>query len=194
MKAASAASRSPAPKPKHVIQDKRDSKKPTKEKDPFEALLKEKKVANKRMNAIRALPNKGSGEDVDEKTALFNARTGVELSLCVHTPRGSASPAGSDVMKREDRDRLLGSQRGKAIGDLLASDKEKKGRLDARSRFDGVPFWRRGQEEENKRMIADSTPLPTLPVCNGDPLMKNLKTVVDGRCSFALSLLSLFRI
>jgi hypothetical protein len=173
-------------KSKVSTKDKGKGKKPA--AAPFDKLLKEKKHFDKRMGAVQnrttrhhtdaTIEQGREGDWENEAVALANAQKGFELGFDSDSPPGSLTPSESDnVMKAEDQARLLGSERGKAITNLLASDREKKEKLDASTRVFGVPLW---VENKRARHDPDSICLPKLSLdCKGHPVTNLLKLAVE---------------
>lgn len=144
-------------------------KKRTKESDPLEFLLREKRAADKRGNGAIAFQraedtlarmsmrssdaeDEDSAMDVDwadEEAARRAVREGARMgwssaSPPAHTP-GRSSDA-EDMIEEEDRERLLGKGRGKAVGRILEKDraaaaKKGQGKVVEKDVVLGVPLW-----------------------------------------------------
>jgi len=173
--------------------------------DIFDMLLKEKRLARKHVGSNRLTRSRAAGQHCmrsemdgeddskwskgqrehwsDEKAALENARIGFELAFESNGSPESQSPSGSNVvMKTEDQDRLLGSERGKAISELLADDRARQEKTQADGKVPGVSLWRTDQPiDDSMNVDANSLPLWGGNDSDADPISTLLKSAVKRR-------------
>jgi hypothetical protein len=143
----------PGKRPTVVVQNAQPKSKPTKRtSDPLDRLLKEKKHADKKGNGVDAL--KMAENALAERAALEAAKEGAKIRWASESPRASVERDEEDEEGAEDnaeegeegilddkaRERLLGSKRGKVVGDILVKDMQKKEK-DKMGKVAGVSFW-----------------------------------------------------
>jgi hypothetical protein len=179
--------------------------------DPFDQLLKEKKLVEKRMSAVRShrmTASKkeymrseidGEGADFDNHeenwtnnvAALANARKGFGIGHYSTSPSKSLSPNEDDILvKAEDQERLLGSERGKAVFGIFAKDREKNEAVGMKARAPGVPLWQESEAGGSNQTV-NSNSLPRLFIDHEsakiDPILKQLICAIqlNGKLSLA---------
>ena len=178
---------------------------------PFDQLLKEKKLVEKRMSAVRPHRMSASKKDylrseIDDEgadfnnheenwtnkvTALANTRKGFGIGHYSTSPSKSPSPNEDDILvKAEDQERLLGSERGKAVYDIFSKDREKNETVGMKARAPGVPLWQESEAGGGNQTV-NSNCLPRLFVDNEnakfDPILKQLICAIqlNGKLSLA---------
>src|SRR3984885_11990816 len=158
--------------------------------DPLEELLKEKRLADKRgkgAEAFRlaevALAGKDSlleemnEEDWTNEDAARMAVAERERMELKSSP--IVNDAGNDemVLDAEDKQRLLGEERGRAIENILDGDRAKTRKDKENERVFGVSFW---SEDLGENMAIDGvTSLPAL--TDSHPVLQLLKASVDRK-------------
>jgi hypothetical protein len=158
--------------------------------DPLGALLKEKQRADKdgkgrvafrlAEDAMRAGSPLSEDSDEGEPADWTNeaaARAAVKSQI---NGWGTSSPGPSDgdevSLNDEDRCRLLGEKRGKAVVSILANDRAKKEAAMEKQKVLGVPLW----EDDSTRMYTDPA-VPSLPdhLC-GQPVFALFKSSIQS--------------
>jgi hypothetical protein len=160
--------------------------------DPLGALLREKKRADKGGKGVVALRQAedavraGSplSEDSDnEKTedwtneaAALAAVKGNGRAWGTSSPGPSSSDSDEVSLNDEDRCRLLGEKRGKAVVGILDSDRANREAAKGKQKVLGVPLW----EGDAAPMDTDLT-IPSLPDhIGGQPVLELLKSSIDS--------------
>ena len=149
--------------------------------DPLEMLLREKKQAEKSGKGLEAfrLAEAAVEDWTNEEAALAAVREGRDLNFSSDddlfgSPAGSASGSFPEA---EERDRLLGEDRGKAISDILGKDKKGKAQLAVPAKVAGVYLW-----EEDWRMddrMETTSELRSSTVEDMHPVIKDLKSALE---------------
>ncbi|KAJ6587010.1 hypothetical protein DFH09DRAFT_242193 [Mycena vulgaris] len=170
--------------------------------DPLDALLKEKHRADKSgkgsvalrqaEDAMRAGSPLSEASDEGEPADWTNEDAARAAVKSHGHAWGAASPGPSnsdgDVsLNDEDRFRLLGEKRGKAVVGILASDRAKREAAKGKQKVLGVPLW------EGNAILIDADPtIPTLPdhLCGQRVLALFKSSVETGDFAQAALLLS----
>lgn len=160
--------------------------------NPLDALLKEKNRADKSgkggvafrlaEDAVRAGSPLSEGSDDGEAEDWTNEAAALAAVKSQGRGWGTSSPGPSNSdseevsLNDEDRCRLLGEKRGKAVVGILASDRAKKEAAKGKQKVLGVPLWESGAAS----MDTDPT-IPSLPdhVC-GHRVLAVLKSSVES--------------
>lgn len=159
--------------------------------DPLEELLKEKRLADKRGKgdeAFRLAEVAFAGKDAlleemneEDWTNEDTARMAVaERERMEMKSSFMANDMGSDemVLDAEDKQRLFGEERGKAIEDILDGDRAKTGKERENEKVFGVSLWSEGIPDLDDHMAIDKVVLvPDL--TNSHPLVQLVKASVD---------------
>jgi len=190
-------------------------KRRTKESDPLDFLLREKRAADKRGNGAGALQraedtlarlsmrssdaeDEDSAMDVDwadEVAARRAVREGARMGWSSASPPVRTPGRSSDVedmLEEEDRERLLGEERGKAVGRILEKDRaaEKKkgqGKVVEKDVVLGVPLWQSPSVFQDRpgQPLAGELPHFDAPD-SAHPLVRLLKVAVEGNGKLAI--------
>ncbi|KAJ7680414.1 hypothetical protein DFH06DRAFT_416511 [Mycena polygramma] len=180
---ASTSKRSPSPSRRTKAQKKVVSA------DPLGALLREKSRADKGGKGVVALrlaedairassPLSEVSEDEEEdwtnEAAALAAVRGRGWGTS-SSPGASKSDSEEVSLNDEDRCRLLGEKRGKAVVGILDSDRAKREAAKGKQKVLGVPLW-----------VVDATLMDTDPVLpsfpnniRGQPVLAHLKSTID---------------
>ncbi|KAG1732199.1 uncharacterized protein EDB91DRAFT_1152137 [Suillus paluster] len=138
--------------------------KPKKSINPLEALLREKKAAEKRGNGSAAFQRAEDAlharisSDVDAEVDLNLAdENAAWQAIQDHAKRKSSSPVhGSsedDVFMGERETKILGQEAGEKIKKILISDRDSESKKPMKEKALGVPFWQEGAGDD--RMDVD---------------------------------------
>jgi hypothetical protein len=161
--------------------------------DPLEELLKEKRLADKRGKggeALRlaevALAGKDALlEEMDEEdwTNEDAARTAVAQREYMEK---RSSPMANDfginemVLDAEDKQRLFGEERGKAIEDILDGDRAKTQKEKENQKVFGVSLWSEWIPGMDNHMAIDSA-VPMKELIGSHPVLRLVKAFVDRK-------------
>ncbi|KAF5380445.1 hypothetical protein D9615_004477 [Tricholomella constricta] len=161
--------------------------------NPLDDLLKEKKRDDQRgkgSEALRqaeaALANRDAIiVDVDVNDDFTNeaaARKAVSerrrLALKSSSPMAHDASESEQELDDEDRARLLGEQNGKAIVNMLDSDRASKQREKETEKPVGVPLWQMGEELDGFMDVDEAAP-PPLNISNPHPIMSVLQGAIQ---------------
>ncbi|KAF7376222.1 VWFA domain-containing protein [Mycena sanguinolenta] len=174
---------------------------PKKAADPLAALLKEKKLADQRgkgsaafrqaEDALRAGSPLSDESDNDDEEDWTNEAAAIKDHSRGWGSTSSPGPGTSDSedvsLNDEDQYRLLGEKQGKAVVQILDSDREKRAAAKGKQKVLGVPLW----EVDAAPMDTDPT-IPSPPDhTRKQPVLALLKsTIHSGDLSQAALLLS----
>jgi hypothetical protein len=161
--------------------------------DPLEELLKEKRLADKRgkgVEAFRLAEVALAGKDAlleemneEDWTNEDAARTAVEQRERMETKSSPmANNMGDDemILDAEDKQRLFGEERGKAIEDILDGDRAKTRKEKENQKVFGVSLWSKGVSDLEDPMAIDNVvPMPELE--GSHPVLRLVKTSVDRK-------------
>lgn len=164
---------------------KASTQNPSKKKsnyNPLDALLKEKRAAERGGNgeddlrrAEGALTDEVDdlGEWGNEAAALAAVKDGrwIEDQLASY-----AGPSTDSVLDEQDRKRLLGEKRGRAVGVLLDSDKAKDIEAREGEKTPGVPLWIE-TDADSAAMEASTT--ITAPDLGDRPILRRLRDAIN---------------
>ncbi|KAJ7703109.1 hypothetical protein B0H17DRAFT_1127442 [Mycena rosella] len=160
--------------------------------DPLGALLNEKRRADKggkggvafqlaeaAMRAESPLSeesDEGKPEDWTDEAAALAAVKRHGHAWDTSSPGPSSSDGDEVSLNDEDRCRLLGDKRGKAVVGILASDRAKREAAKGKQKVLGVPLW----EVDATPMDTDLA-IPSLPgyLC-GQPVLALFKSIVES--------------
>ncbi|GLB37490.1 hypothetical protein LshimejAT787_0405410 [Lyophyllum shimeji] len=159
--------------------------------NPLDALLKEKKRDDQRgkgSEALRqaeaALANRDAimldvdddftNEAAAQKAVLERKRTAMKSS----SPMAYDANESDDELNDEERTRLLGEKRGKAIVNLLDTDKAMRAK-DV-EKVAGTPFWQ-GAGEMDDLMEVDEVAFPPLDISKPHPLLSALRGAIERK-------------
>ncbi|KAJ6625558.1 hypothetical protein B0H10DRAFT_2211860 [Mycena sp. CBHHK59/15] len=183
-------SRAPPPRGPVILTKTRPAPKKAVSMDPLGALLKEKARADKGGKGSVAfrlaedamhddgMLQEGDEGDIFDWTNEVAARKAIQAhgrSWLDSCPGPSTSDSDEVSLNDEDRCRLLGEKRGKAVVGILDSDRIKKEAAKGRQKVQGVPLW----EDDSALMDADY-PVPSLQDAHGHPVLTLLKSRIDS--------------
>ncbi|KAJ6593986.1 hypothetical protein B0H19DRAFT_1246705 [Mycena capillaripes] len=171
--------------------------------DPLGALLREKKRADKGGKGALALrlaedamragsplseeSDSGEPEDWTNEAAALAAIKAQGRGWGTSSPGASNSDGEEVSMNEEDRRRLLGEERGKAVVGILDSDRAKREAAKGKQKVLGVPLW----EGNTVPMDIDPTVPSWTDHIRGQPVLALLKSSIDrGDLAQAAMLLS----
>jgi hypothetical protein len=160
--------------------------------DPLGALLREKKRADKGGKGVVALrqaedavragspfsedSDNEKAEDWTNEAAALAAVKGNGRAWGTSSPGPSSSDSDEVSLNDEDRCRLLGEKRGKAVVGILDSDRANREAAKGKQKVLGVPLW----EGDAAPMDTDLT-IPSLPDhIGGQPVLELLKSSIDS--------------
>ncbi|KAJ7287443.1 hypothetical protein C8J57DRAFT_1495884 [Mycena rebaudengoi] len=158
--------------------------------DPLGALLKEKARADKggkgsdafrlaedTMQEDSEMPDEGATGTAPNWTDEAAAHRAVQKHSSAWLDGSGPSDSDSDEvsLNDDDRRRLLGEKRGKAVVGILDSDRAKKEAAKGKQKVRGVPLW----EDDSSIMDTDVT-IPSLDDSRGHPILTLLKSRIDN--------------
>lgn len=158
--------------------------------DPLEELLKEKRLADKRGKgdeAFRLAEVALAGKDAlleemneedwsNEDAARMAVRERMEMKS---SPATNNTSNDETTLGPEDKQRLFGEERGKAIENILYGDRTKKQKEKENEKVFGVPLWLEGIPTLDQMAIDNVVPM--LELKGSHPILQLVKAVVDRR-------------
>ncbi|RDB24989.1 hypothetical protein Hypma_007853 [Hypsizygus marmoreus] len=162
--------------------------------NPLDELLKEKKLADKGgkgsdafRQAEAAVANKDAMlqemelEDdwADEDAAKMAVAERERMIMKSSSPMAFEGVFDDITIDEEDRQRLFGKDGGKAIVDIINSDKAKKRMEQESEKTAGVPFWEASDGDLDDQMTIDESKLPTLDITMDHPILSLFKSAIE---------------